>query len=230
MGRLVRVALLAASALLACAQASSPVSVQTGAGTVATTVHELAGATAPAAMGGTVNSEPMLMSPVDAAVPVVTSDAAAPSVSGSLLAPDHWLPTAVADDPFADRPALVECSAAAVLAEELGGERALGIDTGQCNYAAVTQLTQRAVSSNELIVVRVWHFELNAGEAAEAHVALVIDGLSIVDLRVPIPQPGGIIKVQVRAPRAIPAGAAAHFHLHNHGANTWALLDITVGP
>ena len=34
---------------------------------------------------------------------------------------------------------------------------------------------------------------------------------------------------QVRAERAIPAGAAVLFHLHNHGANSWALVEVSAG-
>jgi hypothetical protein len=134
-----------------------------------------------------------------------------------------------AADPFDDRPPNVDCSTAGVAAETLSGERVLGVETGLCNYLTATQPTQRAVAARELIKVRLWHFELSAPEPAEAHVCVLIDGLRILDERVPIPQAGGLIVRRSVAERAIPAGAPVYFHLHNHGANSWALVEVSAG-
>lgn len=74
-----------------------------------------------------------------------------------------------------------------------------------------------------------WHFELSADEPAEAHAALLVDGMPFFEERIPIPQVGGLISRQVRAARAIPAGTPIYFHLHNHGANSWSLVEVSVG-
>ena len=45
--------------------------------------------------------------------------------------------------------------------------------------------------------------------------------------RLPIPAEGGLIVKEVRATSAIPAGSTVFFHLHNHGMNSWALVELS---
>jgi hypothetical protein len=157
-------------------------------------------------------------------------DGAAQTGREAVLLPDDWIPVSAAADTFADRPALVTCSAGAVVAELLSAERVLGIDTGDCDYVTAAQPTKRAIAIGETIKVRLWHFELSAPEPAEAHAALAIDDLEVLNERVAIPRPGGLIVKQVRVDRPVPIGSQALFHLHNHGANSWALVEVSAGP
>jgi hypothetical protein len=163
------------------------------------------------------------------AAPAV-QDGVADAGREAVLLPEYWLPVSTDDDIFSDRPSLVTCSGDAAMAEFLGAEHVLGVDTGNCNYVTVTQPTKRAIASGETIKVRLWHFELSAREPAEAHAALLIDGLELLNERVPIPQPGGLIVKQVRVEQPVPIGSPALFHLHNHGANSWALVEVSAGP
>jgi len=170
---------------------------------------------------------------VEASAPeagVAMQDSALQALRSALLLPDAWTVLSAAEDPFADRPTAVTCSPAGVMAELLSGERALGVDTGTCHYVTASQPTKRAIAAGETIKVRLWHFELNAPEVAEAHAALLVDGIEVLNERLPIPQPGGLIVRQVRAARAVSIGAQALFHLHNHGANSWALVEVSAGP
>jgi hypothetical protein len=152
------------------------------------------------------------------------------AVRTTLVAPSLWRSVGPFDDPFEDGPELPRCSTAALMAEMLAGEPVFSVDTGECDYVTVSQSIQRAVAPGETIRVRLWHFELDAPEPAEAHAALRVDGLSILDERVKIPQPGGLIAKQLQLVRAIPEGALVHFHLHNHGANSWSLVEVSAGP
>jgi hypothetical protein len=93
----------------------------------------------------------------------------------------------------------------------------------------VKQPTQRELAAGDLLKVRLWHFALSAPEPAEAHAALLVAGLRVLDERIAIPQPGALIVRQVRVERDVPAGALVYFHLHNHGANSWALVEVSVG-
>jgi len=161
---------------------------------------------------------------------VTADDGAVTAERYSLLVPERWSPVAAAEDPFIDRPAVVSCPAQAVVAELLSGESVFGIDTGTCNYVTAFQRTSRAVAVGQTIEVRLWHFELVAPEPAEGHAALVVDGLRILDERVPIPQAGGLITKELRVEQPIAAGSQAFFHLHNHGANSWALVEVSAGP
>jgi hypothetical protein len=166
--------------------------------------------------------------PSDASLP----DAQVPNSTARtpLVVPERWLLLDAAVDPFADRPATVDCSSAGVVPETLSEERVLGVETGWCNYLTALQPTQRAVQPGELIKVRLWHFELSAPEPAEAHAAVHIAGLRVLDEHIAIPGPGGLIVKQFITEQLIPAGAPVHFHLHNHGANSWALVEVSAGP
>jgi len=130
-------------------------------------------------------------------------------------------------DPFADGPASVTCLDSATMAEPLSGVDAFSVDTSQCNYITIGQVTLAEIAPGDRLLARIWHFELSAPEAAEAHVAVHIDGFALVDERVPIPQAGGLIVREARADRAIAAGSAVYFHLHNHGANSWAITEVS---
>jgi hypothetical protein len=57
-----------------------------------------------------------------------------------------------------------------------------------------------------------------------------VDGLAVRDDRIPIPESGGLIVRDLRVERDIPAGAPVYFHLDNHGANCWALVEVSAGP
>lgn len=162
--------------------------------------------------------------------PDATPMAMRPSVRTSLVLPELWTALDAKSDPFADRLPMVRCLPGAVAAETLSEERVLGVDTGPCNYLTALQPTLRDVQPGDTLKVRLWHFELSAPEQAEAHAAVMIDDLTVLDERVPIPQPGGLIVRQVVAERAIPAGTPVYFHLHNHGENSWALVEVSTGP
>ena len=103
------------------------------------------------------------------------------------------------------------------------------IDTGACDYLTVVQHTARAVSAGELLKLRLWHFELSAPAPAQAHAAVVVDSLTVLDELVAIPAAGGLIVRELRAPHDLNAGAPVYFHLHNHGANSWALVELSAG-
>jgi hypothetical protein len=160
-----------------------------------------------------------------------SSDGAAPArmSRASLVMHELWTRVEPQQDPFDDRPPLVECRSAASMAETLNSEPVFSVDTESCNYLTVTQRTLRDVAAGETLKVRLWHFALSAPAPAEAHAAVVIDGLFVLDERVPIPHDGELIPRQLTVTRAIPAGAAVYFHLHNHGGNSWALVEVSSG-
>lgn len=153
-----------------------------------------------------------------------------PGLRVSIVSPEHWTLLDAGEDPFADRLSVVDCLTAGVTAETLSDELVLGVETGWCAYLTARQPTRLALAVGDVLKVRLWHFELSAPEPAEAHAALVVAGLSVLDERIAIPQAGGLIVRQLRVEQAIPAGAPVYFHLHNHGANSWALVEVSAGP
>lgn len=148
----------------------------------------------------------------------------------SIVDHDRWWRLPASDDPFPDRLVDVRCTPAAAMAEVLADERAYGVDTGACNYLTAEQPVQRAIAAGETIKVRLWHFALSASEPAQAHAAVWVDGIPVLDERVDIPGPGGLLVREHKLARGVALDAPVHFHLHNHGENSWALVEVSAGP
>jgi hypothetical protein len=135
-----------------------------------------------------------------------------------------------ADDPFMDRPLDATCPDGAYHPELLATEPVFSVDTGGCRYLTARQPTLRAVAAGETLVLRVWHFALNAGESAMAHVAVRVGDAVLLDTTVAIPSAGGLLRVEQVAPDPVPEGTAVYFHLHNHGDNSWSFVELSAGP
>lgn len=166
---------------------------------------------------------------LDAAPAAPERDARA-ATRTSIVDHDRWWRLAASEDPFLDRLLDVRCTPAAVMAEVLADERAYGVDTGACNYLTAEQPARRAIAAGETIKVRLWHFALSAPEPAQAHAAVWVDGIPILDERVDIPGPGGLLVREHKLARSVALDAPVHFHLHNHGENSWALVEVSAGP
>ena len=135
-----------------------------------------------------------------------------------------WNEATPSEDPFGDRPLSVDCPPEAMTLEFLSGEEAIEVSTGLCDYMALTQPLLFEVQRGDEIDFRVWHFDLEAPEAAEGHVGVAIDGEIVWEEWRQIPSPGALLTSTWTADRDIPAGADVVFHLHNHGVNTWLLF------
>ncbi|MET0284027.1 MAG: hypothetical protein ABW352_06140 [Polyangiales bacterium] len=155
--------------------------------------------------------------------------AAAPEEVGPLVIHELWSMVDAEHDPF-DRPQDAGCNRAGVMPELLADEAVYSVDTGFCGYITATQTTLLPIAKGQRIKARLWHFELSAPQPAMAHAEVTVDGLAVLDEQVPIPSPGGLLVRELVAPRAIPKGAPAFFHLHNHGANSWSLVAVAVLP
>lgn len=162
-----------------------------------------------------------------------TAGEARPTAPASLVNPFDWTLLDAADDPFADhRPADAACPAEDHGGEFFGSAYALEVRTGpgRCGWYSAAQPILAPVAAGDAIRVRVWHFELQAEARGEAHAAITLGGRLIWERRVPIPADGGLLLDTVPAPRSWPMGTPLVFHLHNHGANTWNLIDVIARP
>ncbi|MCS6760404.1 MAG: hypothetical protein MO852_16865 [Candidatus Devosia euplotis] len=113
--------------------------------------------------------------------------------------------------------------------ELFGGEPSFGIDAVDCAYVTVAQPTLTSIAEGDPLRFRLWHFELTAPGASSATVALALDGRVVHELYLPIPGPSGLDVPRFSAPFEVAAGAPLHFHVRNHGSNSYSLLEITVG-
>jgi hypothetical protein len=149
---------------------------------------------------------------------------------GPLVVHDSWEIVSAEEDPFSDRLSDAVCPDDSHMPELLGAEPVFSVDTGGCTYITARQPALRGVAKGETLVARVWHFALDAGESAEAHVALRIGDTTVLDQTVPIPSEGGLIAASEVAMNAFEAGTPVFFHLHNHGDNSWSLVELSAGP
>jgi len=156
-------------------------------------------------------------------------DADAGSAATSLVSIDAWERVDSAADPLAShRPSEIECPESATEIEPLQGERTLSISTEQCNYFAARQQTLADIDSGDTLRVRVWHFELTHDQADEAHVALALDGQIVWEEFVALPtDAGGLLSAEWEASVDYAAGTRVDFHLHNHGANNWNVIEFS---
>ncbi|MEY3012632.1 MAG: hypothetical protein RIT45_1367 [Pseudomonadota bacterium] len=148
-----------------------------------------------------------------------------------LIDHDQWTVVPLAEDPFATEPAAADlptpwtCAEAAVLTE--GGM--LEIDTDYCNFVTVRTTMQDEIRVGETVRLLFWHLYLFSDPASEGVAELRVGGETWWRLETPIPAQEAIHKPKKTADRAIPAGTEILLHVHNHGANSWRLLDWTTG-
>ena len=159
---------------------------------------------------------------VDNACVPMTTDGSTEEVV-SLAIPSAWTPSAPADDPFLDeRPADVAC------ATGWGEEGGLfEVNTDACAYGAFTQPSLASIEPGDAIELVLVHDALAADAPATAHVALAIGDAIAWTESIAIPGEADILRPQWVADEAQPVGAPLHFHVHNHGANSYRLVALT---
>jgi len=155
---------------------------------------------------------------------------------GSLIDHAAWVTLAAEDDPVSEhRPAEIDCGVGGWYLEDTGAVPKLEVDTNQCNYLALSQPSLRAITAGDTLQVSFYHFDLVAPEPAEGHLQLRVDGNVVWDYLIPIPTdeennktPAAFIDETVVVEFDAPAGAEVYLHLHNHGQNTWNVVDLAL--
>jgi len=140
---------------------------------------------------------------------------------------DHkgWHNFAAELDPLkSHQPATIACDIAGWYIER----EQLEISTADCNYALLEHPALLAVAAGSEVLLELWHFDLNAPEPAEAHVAVLFGDKLQWETFIAIPSPGNVQQISFRATRALAPGDAVRLHLHNHGQNSWLLRTLHV--
>lgn len=136
--------------------------------------------------------------------------------------------TRVADpstDVFADmRPPKAPCDETGFGLEQFG--LSFEIKTGLCDYLTVAQPTLAPLVDGDVIAIRVWHDQLRAPSPSEGYVGLALGGEMLWEDTVPIPAEYGTLNADVTIDRDVPEGSELQYHVHNHGINSWNLLEI----
>ncbi|MEP5763486.1 MAG: hypothetical protein ABJ308_02795 [Halieaceae bacterium] len=145
--------------------------------------------------------------------------------SADLVDVDAWLMQDAGEDSLAEhRPVPVDCPDNSWYNED----GALEVETGYCNYLSLAQPTLVDINAGDQLHIVLWHGDLAFEEPAAAHVAVSIDGKLLWEAEVEIPADAEIFDTRVDVPFAAPAGSTVEYHLHNHGFNSWTLLQLEV--
>lgn len=149
--------------------------------------------------------------------PVPTGDA-------ELVALDAFTLVESSADPFSDRPADDTCTLG------FGIEDALfEVDAELCLYGAFSAPSLADIREGDLIEAVIVHDALYSEEpGVESHLGVAIGDEVGWETSIPIPADPGFLRPTWAATADAPAGTPIHFHLHNHGVNTYRLVAITV--
>ncbi len=146
---------------------------------------------------------------------------------------DQWQAAVLGDDPFfaLERPEEYSCEPMFYASELFGAESSFSIDTGsKCGYLTVKQTTVADVKLGDPVHARIWHFPLTApDEEAEGHVAIMMGDRVVFEDRIPLPATSKLYAAYWTSDQDFPIGTAIYYHVHNHGVNSWALLEISEG-
>ncbi len=143
-----------------------------------------------------------------------------------LVDPNAWTLVAPTDDPF-EPPAEVTCDEDAWGPDDFGGELAFDVDTWSCDWLTVEQPLLAPIAARDALTVRLWHFELVYTDSAFANLALEVDGELVWQRAEPIPKDSELLWDVWEAQRPAPAGSQVVFHVDNHGANSYHLLEFS---
>jgi hypothetical protein len=159
-------------------------------------------------------------------------DAGLPSATDASLATEGvinnalWRTVDAATDPFVDRPPAVDCPWGTYGDEPLGGRLAYFIRTDSCNYHVATQPSRVDIAEGDRLLLEALLFPLDGPEGASAHFAVRLGDSTIWEEHVQIPAQAMTVSEEWLAPEAYPKGTPVYVHVHNHGANEYAVLGL----
>lgn len=156
-----------------------------------------------------------------------------PPASPSLVERADWERVdEIGEDVFgAERPEDLVCDELLGIGTEVfGSEEVLELNTDFCNYVTLRQDSLQPLQPGDAVAIRMYHYELTAPAPAQAHLALAIDGQLAWEQHVPSPAEGAFVEGEIAIDRALPAGTELQLHVHNHGANSYALLSLERVP
>lgn len=132
--------------------------------------------------------------------------------------------TAASDDPFDDRPSDIAC------------EFGFGLEDGffeyesdLCRYGAFSQPALAPIRIGDTIDFLLLHENLVSSDpSAQAHVAVAFGEDIAYEARIDIPAEANFLDAQWVSTLDVPEGTPVHFHLHNHGINSYRLAELSV--
>ena len=151
-------------------------------------------------------------------------------VSLPLAEPRAWTLVDSAQDPWSPEPGeeAYRCVEPDFGVETLDGDESLTLVTGRCNWATVAQALPRALVAGDRVRMRVFWFSQERFLGATAHIGLALENDIVLEHEVPLPSEGDLLETELVVARDYPVGTPVCFHIGNHGANTWNLLELSL--
>jgi hypothetical protein len=122
------------------------------------------------------------------------------------------------------RPAGTPCDPTGVGIEQFG--LSYEVKTGLCDYATITQPSLVDLEVGDVLGIRGWHDVLEAEYDTQGFIGLAIDGQMVWHTTVPIPSDYDTIEGDLTIDEDHPAGTELQVHIHNHGINSWNVVDF----
>lgn len=156
-------------------------------------------------------------------------DGAASSEGGStwsgeqrLAGIEDWVRLDADADPFDDMDDDATCAEHGYGAEDGVFE----VETDICQYGSFAVMLPVELLPGDRITTTLWHLALWAPMRAEGHVALMAGSTMLWERHFAIPAEEAVHPIDVEVTEPVPVGSPLIFHLHNHGANSWRLLEV----
>jgi len=132
-------------------------------------------------------------------------------------------------DPFGeqgDRP----CDPLGYGLEDLAGTPSFQVKTGVCDWATVYQPTEVEVKRRDRFEIRLFHDALIGPANTFATVGVSVEDEIVWQEQVAIPADSAFLLPELELKRELPVGTVLLFHVDNHGANSYHLIDIGISP
>jgi hypothetical protein len=149
----------------------------------------------------------------------------------SLIDNNLWTLVTPEDDPFWGEAEVPENQC---LPEKYGPEEKpdgtwFEVKTENCGYLTVEQSLLHAVQKGDSLNFRLWHFSISLGDE-DYYLAIALgDPINIIwEAQVPVPSDSHLFYGTIPAPDDFVEGARVYFHISNHGANDWGLIELSL--
>ncbi|MGH1342395.1 MAG: hypothetical protein ACRBN8_12625 [Nannocystales bacterium] len=157
-----------------------------------------------------------------------TSDASGTALdlegTASLIDLGAFEKTSAANDPFGDRPSDVACEFGFGLEDGF-----FEFESDLCRHGAFSQPALAPIRVGDTIDFLLLHENLASGEpGAQAHVGVAFGEDIVYEARIDIPAEANFLDAQWVSTLDAPQGTPVHFHLHNHGINSYRLAELAV--
>lgn len=139
-----------------------------------------------------------------------------------------WEPLDPEEDPYALAVEDTRCGPDDVGVETVGESLWFEVVTDECSHSTHRQPTLASLEAGDTLLVWLWHYAMeHEGGDFTARVALGEPPLTVWETTLPVPAESGLAYEEVTVDAAWPTGTPIWFHLSNHGANTWSLVEIS---